>query len=65
MMQENGESRKHYLCSLFCSKRFSRAQLDEMEVDEKVFTWFSAHDWDEDSHLDGLELIKALRCDLG
>ena len=35
-----------------------------MEVDEKVFTWFTAHDWDEDAHLDGLELIKALRCEL-
>ena len=42
---------------------FSEAQLDRMEADEKVFTWFSAHDWDEDSHLDGLELIKALSHD--
>ena len=44
--------------------RFTKSQLDAMEVDEKVFTWFTAHDWDEDAHLDGLELIKALRCDL-
>ena len=42
---------------------FSQAQLDRMEADEKVFTWFSAHDWDEDAHLDGLELIKALSHD--
>ena len=41
---------------------FSQAQLDRMEADEKVFTWFTAHDWDEDDHLDGLELLKALRC---
>ena len=27
---------------------------------DQVFIWFSAHDWDEDTYLDGLELIKAL-----
>ena len=43
---------------------FSQAQLDRMEADEKVFTWFTAHDWDEDDHLDGLELLKALRYEL-
>ena len=38
-------------------------QLDRMELDQKVFTWFTAHDWDEDTYLDGLELIKALSHD--
>ena len=42
---------------------WSQSQLDRMELDQKVFTWFSAHDWDEDTQLDGLELIKALSHD--
>ena len=27
----------------------------------QLFLWFKAHDWDEDDHMDGLELLKALR----
>ena len=42
---------------------YTKTQLDRMEVDQKVFLWFSAHDWDEDSHLDGLEMLKALSHD--
>ena len=38
---------------------YTRTQLDGMELDQRVFLWFSAHDWDEDEMLDGLELIKA------
>ena len=37
---------------------YSQTQLDKMELDQKVYIWFSAHDWDEDTFLDGLELIK-------
>ena len=37
---------------------YTRAQLDGMELDQRVFLWFSAHDWDEDEALDGLELVK-------
>eukprot|EP00092_Neocalanus_flemingeri_P009231 GFUD01009936.1.p1 GENE.GFUD01009936.1~~GFUD01009936.1.p1 ORF type:complete len:192 (+),score=52.27 GFUD01009936.1:352-927(+) len=39
---------------------YTKAELETMNVDEKVFTWFTAHDWDANDHLDGLELIKAL-----
>ena len=39
---------------------YTKTQLDKMEVDQKVFIWFTAHDWDEDTYLDGLELVKAL-----
>jgi hypothetical protein len=39
---------------------YTKAELESMNVDEKIFTWFTAHDWDMDDHLDGLELIKAL-----
>lgn len=39
---------------------YTKKELDTMDVDEKVFTWFSAHDWDLDESLDGLELVKAL-----
>lgn len=42
---------------------YTKTQLDKMEVDQKVFLWFSAHDWDENAHLDGLELLKALSHD--
>ena len=38
---------------------YTRTQLDSMELDQRVFLWFSAHDWDEDEALDGLELVKA------
>ena len=38
---------------------YTRSQLDSMELDQRVFLWFSAHDWDEDEALDGLELVKA------
>lgn len=38
----------------------SKDQLKEMVTDEKVFTWFSSHDWSQDKHLDGLELVKSL-----
>ena len=37
---------------------YTRSQLDSMELDQRVFLWFSAHDWDEDEALDGLELVK-------
>lgn len=39
---------------------YTKVELDQMRPDEKVFTWFSAHDWDSDNSLDGLELVKAL-----
>jgi len=39
---------------------YTKAELETMNIDEKVFTWFAAHDWDADDHLDGLELVKAL-----
>lgn len=39
---------------------YTKKELESMDVDEKVFTWFSAHDWDLDEHLDGLEMLKAL-----
>jgi len=39
---------------------YTKTELETMNVDEKVFTWFSAHDWDADEHLDGVELVKAL-----
>jgi len=39
---------------------YTKSELETMNVDEKVFTWFAAHDWDADDHLDGLELVKAL-----
>lgn len=39
---------------------YTKEELETMNVDEKVFTWFTAHDWDVDDHLDGLELVKAL-----
>ena len=60
MIWGNGEWELE-VCILNFPRRFTKSQLDKMDVDEKVFTWFTAHDWDEDSHLDGLELIKALR----
>merc|ERR1719347_572818 len=34
-------------------------ELEAMDIDEKIFSWFTAHDWDIDEHLDGLELVKA------
>ncbi len=40
---------------------YSQQELKRMELDEKVFLWFQAHDWDQDSHMDGTELLKALR----
>ena len=40
---------------------FTEQELSRMEVDEKVFLWFQAHDWDQDAHMDGTELLKALR----
>jgi len=39
---------------------YTKKELEEMEDDEKIFSWFTAHDWDLDEHLDGLELVKAL-----
>lgn len=39
---------------------YTERELDSMNVDEKVFTWFNTHDWDLDEHLDGLEMVKAL-----
>ena len=39
---------------------YTKTDLDAMNIDEKVFTWFTAHDWDENENLDGLELTKAL-----
>jgi len=39
---------------------YTKDELETMNVDEKVFTWFSAHDWDANDHLDGLEMTKAL-----
>jgi len=42
---------------------YSMKDFDKMTMDEKVFMWFNAHDWDTDSSLDGLELLKALSHD--
>lgn len=39
---------------------YTKAELETMNVDEKIFTWFTAHDWDTDDHLDGLEMLKAM-----
>lgn len=39
---------------------FTQKELDEMEVDMIAFTWYTAHNADEDDGLDGLELLKAL-----
>jgi len=40
---------------------YTQQELKRMEVDERVFLWLEAHDWDQDSHMDGTELFKALR----
>ncbi len=40
---------------------FTEQELAKMELDERVFMWLEAHDWDDDQHMDGTELIKALR----
>jgi len=42
---------------------FSEKELELMDLDEQLFLWFSAHDWDEDARMDGLELFKALSHD--
>jgi len=42
---------------------YTEEELAKMETDERVFTWFQAHDHDEDGTLDGLELVKALSHD--
>ena len=39
---------------------YTKEEFDGMGVNEKVFSWFTAHDGDEDKNLDGLELIKSL-----
>jgi len=42
---------------------YTEDELAKMETDERVFTWFQAHDQDSDGTLDGLELLKALSHD--
>lgn len=42
---------------------YTEKEIEAMDVDEKVFTWFNTHDWDLNEHLDGLELLKALSHD--
>jgi len=42
---------------------FTEVEVEMMGIDEKLFMWFSAHDWDKDEVMDGLELFKALSHD--
>jgi len=42
---------------------FTEEQINRMDVDEQLFLWFEAHDWDKDAQMDGLELFKALSHD--
>jgi len=42
---------------------YTEKEIEAMDVNEKVFTWFNTHDWDLNEHLDGLELLKALSHD--
>jgi len=38
-------------------------EIKKMDIDEQLFLWFKAHDWDENDCMDGLELLKALSHD--
>merc|ERR1712001_230147 len=38
---------------------YTKNELDEMELDRIAFTWYTAHN-DDDEGLDGLELLKAV-----
>jgi len=38
-------------------------EIKKMDIDEQLFLWFKAHDWDENDYMDGLELLKALSHD--
>jgi len=42
---------------------FTEQQINRMDLDEQLFLWFEAHDWDENAHMDGIELFKALSHD--
>jgi len=42
---------------------FTEKEIALMNLDEQLFLWFTAHDWDKDNTMDGLELYKALSHD--
>lgn len=42
---------------------YTSEEIMNMEQEERIFTWFQAHDQDEDGTLDGLELLKAFSHD--
>jgi len=42
---------------------YKEEDIMKMELEERLFLWFKAHDWDEDDLMDGLELLKALSHD--
>jgi len=39
---------------------FTQNEVDEMEPDRIAFTWYTAHNTNDDDGLDGLELLKAI-----
>lgn len=39
---------------------YQEEDIKKMDLEEQLFLWFKAHDWDEDDLMDGLELLKAL-----